>query len=197
LDLVYSQSNTLYDLIPNSPHSLNDPSRPSPNTTTTSAPTQTSKVNAVQSTSSQKPGGKNTNKGKSKKHSNEQDNPKYVDTQLIRKCKYPCMICEEDHYMKDCSHHEVFSKYLKGTSQLVQKQHMVAQNPVALQGGDPGHSHHGDASMRAYEVYMFKMVNVTTHVNTYDTPSGDRTKGKIVYQPYNSIPHQYSNPIQI
>jgi hypothetical protein len=65
----------------------NDPSRPAlepsfvSNTTTTSAPAQTSEVNAVQSTSSQQPGGKKKNKGKSKKYSNEQDNPKTVDTQ--------------------------------------------------------------------------------------------------------------------
>jgi len=77
LDLVYLQSDTLYDLIPNAPHSSNDPSRPAtgpssvPNANTTSAPTQTSKVNAVKSTSSQQPRGKKKNKGKSKKPSNE------------------------------------------------------------------------------------------------------------------------------
>jgi hypothetical protein len=30
LDLVYSQSDTLYDLIPNAPHPSNDPTRPAP-----------------------------------------------------------------------------------------------------------------------------------------------------------------------
>jgi hypothetical protein len=74
-------------------------------------------VNAVQSTSSQQPGGKKKNKGKSKKPSNEQDNPKSVDTQPTRKPKSPCMICEEDHYMKYFPHREVVTKYLKGTSQ--------------------------------------------------------------------------------
>jgi hypothetical protein len=29
LDLVYSQSNTLYDFIPNAPYALTDPSKPS------------------------------------------------------------------------------------------------------------------------------------------------------------------------
>jgi hypothetical protein len=154
-------------------------------------------VNVVQSTSSQQPGGKNKNKGKSKKPSNEQDNPKSVDTQPTRKPKSPCMICEEDHYMKYFPHREVVAKYLKGTSQPVQQQHLVAQNPVPLQGGDPGHSHHGDASTSASEVYMFKMVNVTTHENTYDTPPGDKTKGKVVDQPSNSTPPPSSNPLQI
>jgi hypothetical protein len=59
LELVYSESGTLYDLIPNVPHPSNDPSRPTlessyvPNTTTTFVASQTSKVNAVQYTSSE------------------------------------------------------------------------------------------------------------------------------------------------
>jgi hypothetical protein len=99
------------------------------NTKTTSTPAQTSEVNAVQSTSSQQPGGKKKNKGKSKKSSNQQDTTKTVDTQPNRKAKFPCMICEEDHYTKYFPHHEVVTKFLKGTSQPVQQQHLVAQNP--------------------------------------------------------------------
>jgi hypothetical protein len=147
---------------------LNDPSIPSlepsfvSDTKTTSAPTQTSEVNVVQSTSSQKPRGKNKNKGKSKKYSNKQDNPKIVDTQLTRKPKSPYMICEEDQYMKYFPHCEDVAKYLKGTSQPVQQQYLVAQHPAPLQGGNVGHSHHGDASLSSSEVYMFNTVNVTT-----------------------------------
>jgi hypothetical protein len=128
LDLVYSQSGTLYDLIPNAPRPSNDPSRPAPesnsvpNTTTTFAPAQISEVNMVQSTSSQQLGGKKKHKGKSKKSSNEQDNPKSVDTQPTRKPKSPCMICGEDHYMKYFPHRVVVMIYLKGTSQPVQQQ---------------------------------------------------------------------------
>jgi hypothetical protein len=98
LDLVYSQSYTLYDMIPHTPRSSNDPPRhapePSyvPNTTTTSSPTQNFKVNVVQSTSSLQPRGKRENKGKSKKPSNKQDNPKTIKTQLNRKPKSPCII---------------------------------------------------------------------------------------------------------
>jgi hypothetical protein len=71
LGLFYSLSSTLYDLIPNAPCPSNDPSKPTlesnfiPNTKTTSTPTQISEVNIVQSTSSQKPGGKKKQKGKS------------------------------------------------------------------------------------------------------------------------------------
>jgi hypothetical protein len=190
-------------MIPNAPHHSNDLSRPAPesssipNTITTSAPAQTSEVNVVQSTSSQQPRGKKKNKGKSKKPSNEKDNPKSVDTQLTRKPKSPCMICEEDHYMKEFLHREVVTKYLKGTSQLVQQQHLVSWNHVPPRGRDPSHSHHGYASTSTYEVYMSKTVNVTTHANTYDTPPGDKTKGMVVEQPSNSTPPPSSNPLQI
>ena len=119
-------------MILNAPHPLNDPSRPTletnfvPNTTTTSTSAQNSEVNVVQSSSSQQPGGKNT-KGKSNKYSNEWDNPKSTDTQLERKPKFPYMICEEDHYMKDCPHREVVAKYMKVIFQSVQQQHLIAQ----------------------------------------------------------------------
>jgi hypothetical protein len=44
---------------------------------------------------------------------------------------------------------------------------------------------------------MFKMVNVTTRENTYDTPPSDQTKGKVVNQPSSSTPPPSSNPLQI
>jgi hypothetical protein len=105
LDLVYSQTGTLYDLIPHAHRSLNDPSRmtleshvdgmvgslkiqyetqangkqshtsstlDSSQIGTKYAPStiEISEVNVVQSTSSQQPGGKKKNKGKSKNSSN-------------------------------------------------------------------------------------------------------------------------------
>jgi hypothetical protein len=77
LDLLYSKCGTLYDPIPHAPRPLNDPTRPAPkpdsisNTKTILAPSQTSEVNAIQSTSSQQTRGKNKNKGKYKKPSNQ------------------------------------------------------------------------------------------------------------------------------
>jgi hypothetical protein len=76
LDLVYSHSDTLYYMIPNSSHPSNDPSRPAiepgfvSDMKTISAPAQISEVNVIQSTSSQQPRGKNKNKVKYKKYSN-------------------------------------------------------------------------------------------------------------------------------
>jgi hypothetical protein len=131
LDLVYSLSDTIYGIIPHPPLPSNDPTRLSLEpgfvsyTKSISAPSQTFELNAIQSTSSQQLGGKKKNKGKPKKSSNEHDNPNIVDTQLNRKVKFPCMICEEYHYMKYFPHHEVVAKFLKGISQMVQRQNMV------------------------------------------------------------------------
>jgi hypothetical protein len=44
---------------------------------------------------------------------------------------------------------------------------------------------------------MFKMVNVMTCANTYDTPLGDKTKGKDVDHPSSFTPPLSSNPLQI
>jgi hypothetical protein len=90
------------------------------------------------------------------------------------------MIYEEDHYTKYYPHHEDVAKFMKGTSQLVQQQHLVAQNPTPPQGGNTSHSHHGDASLSSYEMYMFKTVNVNNQENTYDTPAGDHVNGKAI-----------------
>lgn len=183
LDLVYSQSDTLYDLIPNAPRPSNDPSRPSteshvdgliysvkpsssgghhgssaiPPTSSTTSPSsqshaaQSSEVNAVQSSSSQISGGKKANRGKNKafkqqdttKIQSQQQQPggkkktkgkttnsftpqenienqqTIVETSSKMKSKFPCMICGEDHYTKDCPHHEEVNQFLKGSSQLV------------------------------------------------------------------------------
>jgi hypothetical protein len=163
-------------MIPHAPLPSNDPSRPAQkpmsmawwvscsNTKTAPSPTQTSEVNVVHSTSSQQPGGKKKNKGKSKNSSNQQESTKTVDTQLKRKAKLPCMICMEDHYMKDFPHREEVTKFLKGTSQPA-----VLTNPfpnsTTTNGctkscpsarGKTGHSHHGDASSSTTQVFMCK-----------------------------------------
>jgi hypothetical protein len=91
LDLVYSQSDTLYYMIPNAPHFSNNPTNISREPSlvldakNTSSPSQTSKVNAVQSSSSLQIRVNKKNKVKSKIYSNQQDTPKSVDTQPIRK----------------------------------------------------------------------------------------------------------------
>jgi hypothetical protein len=74
----------------------------------------------------------------------------------------PCMICEEDHYKKYFPHRDAVAKFFKGTSKPIQQQHLIAKNLACSQGGNAGHSHHGDASSRTSEVYMFTTINETT-----------------------------------
>jgi hypothetical protein len=207
----------LYDLIPHAPHPSNDPSRPALEThvdgmvgfvtkKTAPSPTQTSEVNAVQSTSSQQPGGKKKNKGKSKNSSNPQESTKTVDTQPKGKLKFPCMICAEDHYTKDFPHREEVTKFLKGTSQpavltnpfLIQQQQMVAQNPAPPQGGNAGHPHHEDASSSTAQVLMCNgIVSLTTRAKTYDTPPDNHANGGATDNPSTSTPPPSSTPLQI
>jgi hypothetical protein len=214
LDLVYSQSGTLYELIPNATRPSNDPSKPSnsshadgvigsvktqsttPSTgtiqrpTSTAAPssttpssnpptqTQVSDVNVVQSTSSQQPGGKKKARNKTKKNNND---PPKTQTQTPaagkrpqQKPKFPCLICGDDHYTRDCPHRDEVAKIFKGNSQpavltqpFPQQQSMVAQTPTP--GGNANQPH--DETSTSAHIYMFNGVNLTTRSTTYDTPS--------------------------
>jgi hypothetical protein len=74
---------------------------------------------------------------------------------------------------------------------------MVAKNLSPLQGGNTSHSHHGDSSTSASEVYMFKEVNVMNQANNFDTPPSYQTKGKVVDQPSTPNPPPSSNPLHI
>ena len=127
LKLVYSQSGTLYDLIPQAHFPSTDPTKPpietlvdgvvgsiqpssivnhskqkSTSTTTPSTPTVSTEVNAIQSM--QTPDNKKKGKGKNKKPRNQQGNTKAVamenDNKGKRKDKYPCLLCGDDHFMK-------------------------------------------------------------------------------------------------
>jgi hypothetical protein len=40
---------------------------------------------------------------------------KNVDEKDKRKPRYPCLICGDDHYMKDCPRHVEVTKFLQGT----------------------------------------------------------------------------------
>ena len=96
LDLVYSQSGTLYDLIPQAPRPSTDPAKPSvevpidgivgsiqspsmmkptkkTQTTTPSTPKVSTKVNSIQST--QTSGNKKNGNNRNKKPRNQQETP--------------------------------------------------------------------------------------------------------------------------
>ena len=73
--------------------------------------------------------GKKKGKGKAKSNTLKYDPPKpSADDASKRKPKYPCLICEEDHYTKDCPHRAEVSRLLKGTPTVLKEpfpsQHM-------------------------------------------------------------------------
>jgi hypothetical protein len=154
LDLVYSQTGTLYDLLPDLPrpgtsststapvashaadgvigttqahsHSVSTTNPKSNTSNVQNAPSpappagKTSEVNAVQTT----PTGKNTKnrkgRGKTKEgknaNQNEQTKTPPVDDQDKRKPRYPCLMCGDDHYTKDCPRRAEVHKFLQSTS---------------------------------------------------------------------------------
>jgi hypothetical protein len=159
LDLVYSQTGTLYDFLPELPrpgtsststtpaashaadgvigtthahsHSVssttpkytssNVQNAPSPATPTG----KTSEVNVVQST----PTGKNKSKkgrGKNKEGKNnnqaEQTKTPPVEDRDKRKPRYPCLICGDDHYTKDCPRRAEVTKFLQRTPNHLHRQ---------------------------------------------------------------------------
>jgi hypothetical protein len=88
------------------------------NASSSATPTgKTSEVNAIQST----PAGKNKYKkrrGKNKEGKNnspaEQTKTTLVDDRDKHKPQYPCLICGDDHYMKDCPRRAEVTKFLEG-----------------------------------------------------------------------------------
>ena len=129
LDLVYSQSRTLYDLIPQAPRPSTDPTTPLSETpvdgvvgsihpslaaniskkhissnTTPSAHMVSTEVNAIQIT--QTFDYKNKGKGKNKNPGNQKDNPKATtpenNNKGKRKDKYLFLLCGGDHFIKEC-----------------------------------------------------------------------------------------------
>jgi hypothetical protein len=86
----------------------------------TPPPGKTSEVNTVQSTPTSKNQNKKKGKGKNEedKNNNQQsDKPKtqLADYKEKKKPCYPCLICVEDHYTKDCSRRAKVTKFLQGT----------------------------------------------------------------------------------
>jgi hypothetical protein len=88
----------------------------------TSPQTQISEVNVPQSSPSQQSRGKNKKKNKSK-NTNNNEQPKNeaqtpaTENQPQRKMKFSCIICGDDHYTRDCPHHNEVAKIFQGNSQ--------------------------------------------------------------------------------
>jgi hypothetical protein len=81
-------------------------------------------VNVVQSTPSQQLGGKKKARNKPNKNNNNEQPKNQPQTPAARKQpqqkpKFPCLICGDDHYTRDCPHRDEVAKLFKGNSQPV------------------------------------------------------------------------------
>jgi hypothetical protein len=197
LDLVYSQSSTLYDLLLNVAQANIDPSKSSSSShadgvigsiksksttpSSTSPQTQISEVNAVQSAPSQQFKGKKKTKNKSKNNNEQPKNQTpTTEKQPQWKLKFPCIICGDYHYTRDCPLRNEVAKMFQGKSQPVvltqpfpQQQSMVSQTPFPRGSS----SEPNDEASSSAHIYMFNGINLTTRSKTYDTP-GNPDKGK-------------------
>jgi hypothetical protein len=79
---------------------------------------KTSEVNVVQSTPAGKiKSKKRRGKNKEGKNNNQVEQTKTTPVEEWDKCKprYPCLICGDDHYMKDCPRRAEVTKFLQGS----------------------------------------------------------------------------------
>jgi hypothetical protein len=98
------------------PNDFNAQSTP----TTTPSTNNTVEVNFVQSTPSRRNPNKKKGKGKNKEEINNNPQSDKAKTQTAdekdkRKPHYPCLICGDDHYTKDCPKRAEVTKFLQGT----------------------------------------------------------------------------------
>ena len=146
LDLIYTQSGTLYDKIPDAPRpKISIPPPPKSNndshagdgvigTTDTESTKATSKkvhkissqnakeellaseVNVVSTDKgkeTKQPGGKKKNKGKKKKQGESSPEKSSANPTGDRKPKNPCIICNEDHWTRECPYKVELKKFCK------------------------------------------------------------------------------------
>jgi hypothetical protein len=205
LDLVYSQSGTLYDFLPNAARANTNPSKSSSSShvdgvigsvktqsasqsttlSSTSPQTHISEVNAVQSAPSQKSGGNKNTKNKLKNTNNNEQPKNQAQTPATekhpqQKLKFLCIICGDDHYTRNCPHRNEVAKIFQRNSQpAVLTQPFPQQQSMVAQTPSPGgsSSHPHDEASTSAHIYMFNGINLTTLSKTYDTP-GNPDKGK-------------------
>jgi hypothetical protein len=109
---THAQSHSISNMTPKS-NSSNVQSAPSP----TPPAGKTSEVNVVQSTLTGKnksKKGRGKNKESKNNNPNEQTKTPPVEDRDKRKPCYPCLICGDDHYTKDCSRRVEVNKFLQG-----------------------------------------------------------------------------------
>ena len=148
LDLVYTQSGTLHEKIPDLPkqnqitaaplgsHAAdgmigtintkskkNSSKNSSPIITLLDSPTGNSSVEISadihvleSSTAKSKSDGKKKGKKKNKTDKNLKEKPEKTEsTDEKRKPRHPCLICDEEHFTRDCPHRAEVAKIIKGS----------------------------------------------------------------------------------
>jgi ribosomal protein L44E len=152
LDLVYSQSGTLYEFLLNAARDNVDPSKTSSSShadsfisfvktqstsqsttlSSTSPQNQISKVNEFQSSLSQQSEGKKKAKNKPKNTNNNEQPKNQAQTPATKKqpqwkLKFTCIICGDDHYTRDFPHFDEVAKLFQGNSQPIVLTHPFPQ----------------------------------------------------------------------
>lgn len=225
LDLVYSQSGTLYEYFPNASRhgtskappkpsvdgvigSVNSSSKKSssnPGKQKSNASNEntsqggsnsgtTSEVNVIQSTTANKASkGKKKGKAKNKSEQPKQDSSKPPPEEgAKRKPKYPCLICDEDHYTKDCPRRSEVSHLLKGAPGIpaILKEPFPSQQTQMV--ADPSLS----SSPFSSQVFMAGTipVHVTTRTKEYPSSTGKEPEVPSSAPPSNSGPLHIERP---
>jgi len=120
LDLIYTQSGTLYDKIPDAPRpefSIPPPHK-SNKDSHADEPLLSLEVNAMSTDKGKhlkQPGGKKKKKGKKKKWEDSSPEKSSANPSGQRKPPVGCHICDEDHWMRECPHKAKVKKLFKGS----------------------------------------------------------------------------------
>lgn len=97
-----------------------------------------------------------------------------------RKPKYPCLICKEDHYTKDCPWQSEVSRLLKGTAAILKEPFPSQQTQMVDQP-------QSSASSGSQVLMMSTPINVATRLEYYQTPTSTVGREKEV-APSSSTP---------
>ena len=133
---------------------------------------------------------KKKGKGKNKVDQPKKDSPKPpLEEGAKRKPKYPCLICDEDHYTKDCLMRSEVSRLLKGALET----HVVLKEPFPSQQtqmvADPSQS----SSPFGSQVFMAGTIpiHISTQEIQYPSPAGKEPEVP------SSTPPSSSGPLHI
>ena len=118
--------------------------------------------------------GKKKGKGKNKADQPKQDSPKPSPEEgAKRKPKYPCLICDEDHYTKDCPRRSEISRLLKGAPRtpVVLKEPFPSQQTQMVV--DPSQS----SSSFGSQVFMAGTIPI--HISTWAKEYSSHTRKEL------------------